>query len=257
MDQRVDNEARPDSAPNRAAELAGGATTKTKSWLDTLRKRRALATAIAIGTAVAAARDPAVVAACQKLRIDRRRLYRYPHGADQRPGRRGHRRRAGDRQSAGRSRRRIGPLGRSRLHRRARSGASQRRQSQGSNRRAKGQDRPSRQAGRAGASRADFRATGKRPLSAARQAGRRHRRTGAAIRFEPAAEPGHVRRRAGQRRRHRETGSRARGAAEDVRSAAGAGRGQSVAHHHHRAGRRRAWRISPPPRAATPPSARR
>ncbi len=53
MDQRVDNEARPDSAPNRAAELAGGATTKTKSWRDTLGKRRALATAIAIGTAVA------------------------------------------------------------------------------------------------------------------------------------------------------------------------------------------------------------
>jgi membrane fusion protein (multidrug efflux system) len=56
MDQRVDNERRPDSAPRREAspagaetKTAGGAVTKRRSWRDVYNERRGLVTLIAIG----------------------------------------------------------------------------------------------------------------------------------------------------------------------------------------------------------------
>ena len=52
MDQRVDKEARPNSAPGLEAERAGRTATKTDLWLGSLRKRRTLAITIAIGSAI-------------------------------------------------------------------------------------------------------------------------------------------------------------------------------------------------------------
>ncbi|MFZ3358932.1 MAG: HlyD family secretion protein [Xanthobacteraceae bacterium] len=52
MDQRVDNERRPDSAPSREAKSAPGGP-KKRSLLDTLRRRRGLAMAIVIATVIA------------------------------------------------------------------------------------------------------------------------------------------------------------------------------------------------------------
>ncbi len=52
MDQRVDNERHTDSAPSQEAKPASGRVRKKRPLLDTLRKRRGLAIAIAIGSAV-------------------------------------------------------------------------------------------------------------------------------------------------------------------------------------------------------------
>jgi membrane fusion protein (multidrug efflux system) len=52
MDQRVDNERHPDSAPSQEATPASGRVKNKRSLLDTLRKRRGLAIAIAISSAV-------------------------------------------------------------------------------------------------------------------------------------------------------------------------------------------------------------
>ena len=48
MDQRVDNERRPDSAPVRDAKAGVGPAVKKQSWAETLRKRRGLALALVI-----------------------------------------------------------------------------------------------------------------------------------------------------------------------------------------------------------------
>jgi membrane fusion protein (multidrug efflux system) len=53
MDQRVDNERRADSAPGREAKPAGAEAAASRSPLDGLRKRRGLALALVIGTAIA------------------------------------------------------------------------------------------------------------------------------------------------------------------------------------------------------------
>ena len=52
MDQRVDNEHRTDSASGREAKPAGGAARKQRALLDTLRRRRALAITIIVGSLV-------------------------------------------------------------------------------------------------------------------------------------------------------------------------------------------------------------
>src|SRR5271155_25495 len=49
MDQRVDNERRSDSVPGREAKAAGGDAAKATSWRDTLRQRKSLVSALAIG----------------------------------------------------------------------------------------------------------------------------------------------------------------------------------------------------------------
>jgi membrane fusion protein (multidrug efflux system) len=53
MDQRVDNERRPDSAPSRIAQPAGGAAAKKRSWRETFRERRGLVLAIIVLTVIA------------------------------------------------------------------------------------------------------------------------------------------------------------------------------------------------------------
>src|SRR5277367_16777 len=52
MDQRVDNERRTDSAPNREATTPVGAAAKKRSWRDIMQKRRGLVLAIAAGTII-------------------------------------------------------------------------------------------------------------------------------------------------------------------------------------------------------------
>jgi membrane fusion protein (multidrug efflux system) len=53
MDQRVDNERRPDSAPSRAAQPGGGAAENKRSWRETFRERRGLTVAIIVLGAIA------------------------------------------------------------------------------------------------------------------------------------------------------------------------------------------------------------
>ncbi len=211
MDQRVDNERRGDSAPRQEAKPASGAVKKKRSLFEKIRQRRGLAIAIILGAAIAIL---AIVMWWLHARnyestddafIDTRTvqisaqvaaaIVDVPVTDNQ----------------AGRSRRRTGPAGRPRLYRAARPGEGERRQFHRANCRAAGQDRPSRQAGGAGASRADLRAAASRSLRAAGEAGRRHRRAGAAIFLEPPASQGVIRRRAGQCRRDRETGCRCSG----------------------------------------------
>jgi membrane fusion protein (multidrug efflux system) len=52
MDQRVDNERRPETAPSREEKPAGAKTAKKRSWSETFRQHRVLTLAIVIGAVV-------------------------------------------------------------------------------------------------------------------------------------------------------------------------------------------------------------
>ncbi len=226
MDQRVDNERRSDlrawsgffrrPAAASPADLMADAAAKKGSLGGTLRKRRGLLTAIVIGGAVVAVllffwwlrarnyewTDDAFIDA-RTVQISAQvaaAIVDVPVNDNQ-----------------------LVEAGAELVRLDDRDYIAQRDQAQasvdnysGANRHAEGQDRSGRQAGGASRSCADLRATAGRSLSAARETGYRDPGNGAAIRVEPAAKPGGLRGRKGERDRDRETGAGTRGATADL-----------------------------------------